>query len=161
MAWTYGSNTLNPGESQRWWLVWGGYPGLEIIGVAPSAPGSEITYTTPGTQTNGDGSTTYFVTVANTGSVVSSYAFTGATGPDWSFGDNTLAPGQSQRWWFYWPGYPGVELMGVQCITPGGEIDYTVPGMEPNADGSTTYFLTVANVSAITVEYRFVGFAVC
>ena len=63
MAWTYGANTLSPGESQRWWLAWGGYPGLEVIGVAPSEPGSEITYTTPGTQTNGDGSTTYFVTV--------------------------------------------------------------------------------------------------
>jgi len=161
MAWTYGSNTLNPGESQRWWLWWPGYPGLECIGVAPTASAGEIQYTTPGMETNADGSTTYFLTVTNLGGSPAQYSFTGGTGADWSYGDNTLAAGQSQRWWLWWPGYPGVEIIGVQCITPGGEIDYVTPGMESNSDGSTTYFVTIANTSAIDVEYRFVGFAIC
>jgi hypothetical protein len=161
MAWTFGSNTLNPGEGQRWWFWWNGYPGLEVIGVAPSDPAGEIQYTTPGVQTNPDGSTTYFLTVTNIGSTAAQYAFTGGTGPDWSFGDNTLAPGETQRWWFWWPGYPGAEVIGVQCITAGGEIDYMAPGMQTNPDGSTTYYLTISNTSAITVEYRFVGFAIC
>lgn len=161
MAWTFGANTLNPGESQRWWFWWPGYPGLEVIGVAPSNPGGEIQYTTPGMETNSDGSTTYFLTVANVGNSPLQYAFTGGTGPDWSFGDNSLSAGETQRWWFWWPGYPGVEIIGVRCITPGGEIDYTAPGLQSNPDGSTTYFLTITNTTSMTVEYRFVGFAIC
>ncbi len=161
MAWTYGTNTLNPGESQRWWLWWPGYPGLECIGVAPSGPGGEIRYTTPGVETNADGSTTYFLTVTNVASAPAQYAFTGGTGADWIFGDNTLAPGESQRWWLWWPGYPGVEIIGVQCIAPGAEVDFTTPGMESNPDGSTTYFVTISNTSSIEVEYRFVGFPIC
>jgi hypothetical protein len=161
MAWTFGSNTLNPGESQRWWLWWNGYPGLEVIGVAPSDPGGQIQYTTPGTQNNPDGSTTYFLTVTNVGSAATQYSFTGSTGSDWAYGDNTLAPGETQRWWLWWPGYPGIEVIGVQCITPSGEVDYVTPGMQPNPDGSTTYYLTITNTSPITVEYRFVGFAIC
>lgn len=161
MAWTFGNNTLNPGESQRWWLLWSGDPGLEAIGVAPSAPGSEIQYTSPGTQTNPDGSTTFFLTVTNVGNSVATYAFTGGTGADWTYGDNTLSSGETQRWWLYWPGYPGVEIIGVRCITPGGEIDYGEVGMQANSDGSTTYYLTITNVSPIDIEYRFVGFAIC
>jgi hypothetical protein len=161
MAWTYGMNTLNPGESQRWWLWWPVYPGLELIGAAPSGPAGEIQYTTPGVETNADGSTSYFLTVTNLGSSPAQYSFTGNTGADWSYGDNTLAAGQSQRWWLWWAGYPGVEIIGVQCITPGGEIDYVTPGIETNSDGSTTYFVTITNTSAIDVEYRFVGFAIC
>jgi hypothetical protein len=161
MAWVYGSNTLNPGESQRWWLWWAGYPGLELIGVAPSVSPNEIQYSTPGMAANPDGSTTYFLTVTNVGNSAVQYAFTGSTGVDWSYGDNTLAAGESQRWWLWWPGYPGVEIIGVQCITPGGEIDYTTPGVETNGDGSTTYLLTITNTSSIDIEYRFVGFAIC
>jgi hypothetical protein len=134
---------------------------MEAIGVAPSDPAGEIQYTTPGMQTNGDGSTTYFLTVTNQGGTPAQYSFTGNTGAGWSYGDNTLAAGQSQRWWLWWPGYPGVEIIGVQCITPGGEVEFTTPGMETNADGSTTYFITIMNTSAIDLEYRFVGFAIC
>ena len=161
VAWTFGVNTLNPGESQRWWLWWPGYPGLELIGIAPSAPSSEIQYTTPGVETNSDGSTTYFLTVTNVGGSPAQYSFTGSTGADWSYGDNTVGARQSQLWWLWWPGYPCVEIIGVQCITQGGEIDYVTPGVETNSDGSTTYFLTITNTRSIDVEYRFVGFAIC
>ena len=133
----------------------------ELIGAAPSGNAGEIQYTTPGVETNADGSTSYFLTVTNLGSSPAQYSFTGSTGADWGYGDNTLASGQSQRWWLWWPGYPGVEIIGVQCITPGGEIDYVTPGMETNSDGSTTYFVTITNTSAIDVEYRFIGFAIC
>lgn len=115
----------------------------------------------PGTQTNPDGSTTFFLTVTNVGNSVATYAFTGGTGADWTYGDNTLSSGETQRWWLYWPGYPGVEIIGVRCITPGGEIDYGEVGMQANSDGSTTYYLTITNVSPIDIEYRFVGFAIC
>jgi hypothetical protein len=161
VAWTFGANTLNPGESQRWWLYWSDYPGLEIIGVQPTDPASEIQYTTPGMLTNADGTSIYFLTVTNVGSSTAQYAFTGGIGSQWSFGDNTLNAGESQRWWLYWSGYPGIEIIGVQCITPGVEIDYTQPGMQANADGSTTYFLTITNTGSSAAEYRFVGFPIC
>jgi hypothetical protein len=161
MAWTWGNNTLAPGETQRWWLWWPSYPGFEVIGVQPNSPGDEIDVSNPGEQNNSDGSTTYFLTVTNTGSNVVQYSFTGAAGASWTWGDNTLAPGQAQRWWLWWPTYPGLEVVGVQSVTPGGEIDYSSPGMQSNGDGSATYFITITNVSGITVEYHFVGLPVC
>ena len=77
MAWTWGTNTLNPGQTQRWWLWWSGYPGFEVIGVQPINPGSEIQCTTPGVQMNNDGSTTYFITVRNVGPFAVQYHFRG------------------------------------------------------------------------------------
>jgi len=75
----------------------------------------------------------------------------------WTWGTNTLGPGQSQRWWLWWPGYPGFEGIGVHPATPGGEIRFEIPGMQMNADGSTTYFLTVTNVSSFAVQWHFRG----
>ena len=78
----------------------------------------------------------------------------------WSWGTNTLNPGQAQRWWLWWPGYPGFEVIGVQPITPGSEIQYTVPGVQMNDDGSTTYWITVRNVGPFPVRYHFRGNAI-
>jgi hypothetical protein len=75
----------------------------------------------------------------------------------WTYGTNTLAPGQTQRWWLWWPGYPGLEVIGVQVTTPGAEVLYDTPGMQMNADGSTTYFLTVRNVGSVAAQYHFRG----
>ena len=161
MAWTYGTNTLNPGQSQRWWLWWPGDPGLEIIGVQCITPGAEIQYTTPGMQTNADGSSTYFITVTNVGPVAAQYHFVGAARSSWIFNTNSLNPGQSQRWWLWWPEYPGLEIVGVQGITAGAEIQVTVPGAEVNNDGSATYFVTVTNASSVAVQYHFRGSAMC
>jgi hypothetical protein len=161
MAWTWGSNTLAPGETQRWWLAWGGYPGFEVISVQPNSAGAEIDCTVPGMQGNPDGSTTYFLTIHNAGSSVVQYSFTGATGNAWTWGTNTLTAGASQSWWLWWPTYPGFEIIGVQCLTPGVEIDYSSPGMQSNADGSSTYFVTVTNVGRSAAQYHFVGLPVC
>jgi hypothetical protein len=78
----------------------------------------------------------------------------------WTFGTNTLSAGESQRWWFWWPGYPGLEVIGVQPITPGAAIQYDTPGMQMNADGSTTYFLSVTNLNSASVQYHFRGSAI-
>jgi IgA peptidase M64 len=75
----------------------------------------------------------------------------------WTWGLNTLAPGQTQRWWFWWPGYPGLEVIGVQPVTAGAEIRFATPGMQMNSDGSTTYYLTVTNTGAMSVQYHFRG----
>src|SRR5919108_912209 len=127
MAWTWGDNTLSPGEAQRWWLWWPNYPGFEVIGVRPNSPDDEIDISSPGMQTNPDGSTTYFLTIENVGSTAARYSFTGGTETNWTWGDNTLSPGEAQRWWLWWPTYQGLEIIGVQCITSGGEIDYSSP----------------------------------
>jgi hypothetical protein len=160
MAWTWGSNTLNPGEAQRWWLWWPGDPGLESIGVQAISSGSEIQYTMPGVQTNADGSTTYFITVTNTGPNVVQYHFCG-NAASWIWGTNTLNPSETQDWWLWWPIYPGLEVLGVQAVTPGAEIDYTKASVQVNADGSATYFITVTNNSPIPVEYHFRGGPIC
>ena len=161
MAWTWGTNTLNPGQSQQWWLLWPGDPGLEIIGVQCITPGAEIQYTSPGMQTNADGSTTYFITVTNSGPVAVQYHFTGRARNSWIWGVNSLNPGESQRWWLWWAEYPGVELIGVQAVTPGAEIQVTVPGVEINSDGSATYFLTITNAGPIAAQYHFRGSPIC
>jgi hypothetical protein len=160
MAWTWGTNTINPGQSQRWWLWWPGDPGLEFLGVQAITPAAEIQYTTPGVQRNTDGSTTYFITVSNVGALAATYHFRGSA-LSWTWGDSTLNPGESQRWWLWWPTYPGLEVIGVQTMTPGAEIDCTAPSMQVNPDGSATYFLTITNVSARVVEFHFRGSPIC
>jgi hypothetical protein len=160
MAWTWGNNSLAPGQTQRWWLSWPGYPGFEVVGVAPTTAGAEIRCDRPGMQ-NASGSTLYLLTIQNVSATTVQYEFTGSTGPAWSWGTNTLTAGQSQRWWLWWPTYPGLEIIGVQSLTAGVEIDYTDPGMQTNADGSATYFVTVTNVSAVSGQYHFVGLPIC
>jgi hypothetical protein len=54
-----------------------------------------------------------------------------------------------------------LEIIGVQSLTPGVEIDYDLPGMQSNPDGSVTYFVTVSNVSGIAGQYQFVGLPIC
>jgi len=51
-------------------------------------------------------------------------------------------------------------VIGVQPGTPGAELRFETPGMQLNADGSATYFLTVSNVGSTTVQYAFRGQAV-
>jgi hypothetical protein len=72
-------------------------------------------------------------------------------------GANTLGPGQAQRWWLSWGGYPGLEWIGVQPTTPGAELDWDIPGMQKNADGSTLYWITVINKSSVPVTFHFRG----
>ncbi len=55
----------------------------------------------------------------------------------------------------------GVEVIGVQAITPGAEIRYEVPGVQLNQDGSTTYFVTVTNVGSVAAQYHFRGAPTC
>lgn len=80
----------------------------------------------------------------------------------WTYGSNTLAPGQSQRWWLWWPAYPGFEVIGVEPTpeTTGAELRFETPGMQANADGSASYFITVTNAGAAPAQYAFRGSAV-
>ena len=79
--------------------------------------------------------------------------------PSWVFGTNTIRAGQTQDWWLWWPGNPGFEVIGVQAITPGDELDIDSPGVQRNPDGSTTYFLSVINPSASDIVFHFRGSA--
>jgi hypothetical protein len=101
------------------------------------------------------------VTIHNTGPTAVQYHFTGSARGSWSWGLNTLNSGQSQRWWLWWPEYPGVELIGVQAVTAGAEIQITAPGVEINNDGSATYFVTVTNVGPFAAQYHFRGSPIC
>jgi hypothetical protein len=161
MAWTWGTNTLSPGQSQRWWLSWAKDPGIEMIGVQAITPGAEIDFTNPGIQLNADGSVLYFLTVTNKGNVAVQYHFIGNTRGSWTYGTNTLTAGQTQRWWLSWPGYPGLEIIEVQPTTAGNEIDFTSSGVQVNADGSSLYFITLTNVGKQAVQYHFRGSVIC
>ena len=161
MAWTWGTSTLNPGQTQRWWLSWSTDPGIEMIGVQAITPGAEIDYTTPGMQTNADGSVLYFVTVTNKGPVPVQFHFTGSSRGSWTWGTNTLSAGQTQRWWLSWAGYSGLEIVEAQPITPGCEVDFSGPGVQVNADGSSVYFITVTNRGSQPAQFHFRGSAIC
>jgi hypothetical protein len=161
MAWTWGTNTLSPGQTQRWWLSWSTDPGIEMIGVQAITPGAEIDYTNPGMQVNADGSVLYFVTVTNNGRVPVQFHFTGSSRGSWTWGTNTLNAGQTQRWWLSWGGYPGLEIVEAQPSTPGCEIDFTASGVQVNADGSSVYFITVTNVGNKAAQFHFRGCVIC
>ena len=161
MGWTYGTNTLSPGQTQRWWLSWPHDPGIEMIGVQSITPGAEIDYANPGMQLNADGSVLYFVTVSNKGNIAAQYHFVGNTRGSWTYGTNTLTPGQSQRWWLSWPAYPGLEIIEAQATTPDSEIDFRADGVQVNGDGSSLYFVTVTNAGNQTVQYHFRGSVIC
>jgi IgA Peptidase M64 len=77
--------------------------------------------------------------------------------PSWTWGTNTIGPGQTQRWWLWWPSYPGLEVIGVQAVSPGDELRYESPGVQRNSDGSGTYFVTVVNPTSATVTFHFRG----
>jgi hypothetical protein len=79
--------------------------------------------------------------------------------PSWVFGTNTIGADQTQDWWLWWPGNPGFEVIGVQAITPGDELDIDSPGVQRNPDGSTTYFLSVINPGASDIVFHFRGSA--
>lgn len=75
----------------------------------------------------------------------------------WTWGTSTIGAGQTQRWWLSWGGYPGLEWLGVQPVTPGVELDWDTPGMQKNPDGSTLYWITVRNNNVVPVTFHFRG----
>jgi hypothetical protein len=77
-SWVYGTNTIGAGQTQRWWLSWGGYPGFEVIGVQSTTAGAELDWDTPGMQKNPDGSTLYWITVRNKSTVPVVFHFRGS-----------------------------------------------------------------------------------
>ena len=77
--------------------------------------------------------------------------------PSWIYGTSTIGAGQTQNWWLWWPVDPGFEVIGVQAVTPGDELDTESPGIQRNADGSTTYFLSVVNPGTSDVVFHFRG----
>jgi hypothetical protein len=77
-SWVYGTNTIGAGQTQNWWIYWPGNPGFEAIGVQVMTPGFELDVTSPGVQRNGDGSTTYFLSVVNPGPGTVQFHFRGA-----------------------------------------------------------------------------------
>jgi hypothetical protein len=77
-SWVYGTNTIGAGQTQNWWLWWPGYPGFESIGVQAVTAGNELRIDGPGVQQNGDGSTTYFLSVINPGTNDIEFHFRGS-----------------------------------------------------------------------------------
>ena len=75
----------------------------------------------------------------------------------WTWGTSVIGAGQTQRWWLSWGGYPGLEWIGVQPVTPGAELDWDTPGMQKDAGGGTLYWITVRNKSAVPITFHFRG----
>jgi hypothetical protein len=75
----------------------------------------------------------------------------------WTWGTATIAAGQTQRWWLWWPTYPGFEVIGVQAMTPNDELRFEIPGFQRNADGSGTMTITVSNPTVESVTFHFRG----
>jgi hypothetical protein len=75
----------------------------------------------------------------------------------WTWGTATIGAGATNRWWLWWPTYPGFEVIGVQATTPGDELRFETPGVQLNGDGSATYYISVINPTASTITFHFRG----
>ncbi len=69
MAWTAGSGTIGPGESQDWWFSWGGNGdvGPQLVQAEPLAASGELATTQIAESLDTIGNLTYHAIVVNNG----------------------------------------------------------------------------------------------
>ena len=73
-----GFGTLAPGQSTRWWYSFGGGDhGLQIAGGHPLNPGGNLLAYDQSKARNNDGTTTYWVSIRNIGSVTTNFSIQG------------------------------------------------------------------------------------
>jgi hypothetical protein len=69
MSWTIGSGTIGPGESQDWWITFGGNgdAGPQLIQAEPLNASGELATTQIAESLDSNGFLTYHATVQNNG----------------------------------------------------------------------------------------------
>jgi hypothetical protein len=79
MAWTSGSGTIAPGESQDWWFSWGGNGdvGPQLIQAQPLGMSGELATTQIAESLDSNGHLTYYAVVKNNGSDIVSFQWRG------------------------------------------------------------------------------------
>ena len=78
MSWTSGFGTIAPGTSQRWWFSFSGADkGPQFCEANPLNPGGSLKVNDETKVKNNDGSTTYWVTIWNIGSVTTNFNLQG------------------------------------------------------------------------------------
>jgi hypothetical protein len=77
----------------------------------------------------------------------------------WTAGLGTIAPGQTQEWWFSWGGNGdvGPQLIQAEPLGASGELATTQISESLDANGHLTYFATVRNNGPSTVNFQWRG----
>ena len=77
----------------------------------------------------------------------------------WTAGLGTIAPGQTQEWWFSWAGNGdvGPQLIQAEPLGASGELATTQISESLDANGHLTYFATVRNNGPNTVNFQWRG----
>jgi hypothetical protein len=80
-------------------------------------------------------------------------------GPFWTAGAGTIAPGQTQQWWFSWGGTGDVGPQLIQAEPLNASAKLTTIGVSEtlDANGHMTYFATVRNDGPNTVNFQWRG----
>jgi hypothetical protein len=80
----------------------------------------------------------------------------------WTAGFGTIAPGQSQEWWFSWGGNGDVGPQLIQAVPLGASAELSTTEISESLDagGHLTYFAVVRNdgPNAVNFQWRGGGF---
>ena len=70
----------------------------------------------------------------------------------------TIAPGQSQRWWYSFGGEDrGAQLALPHPLNPGATLQANDQTKARNTDGTIAYFVTVRNIGSSTTNFNWQG----
>ena len=77
----------------------------------------------------------------------------------WTSGSGTIAPGETQDWWFTFAGNGdvGPQLIQAQPLGASGELATTQIAESLNENGYLTYHATVLNTGSTTVNFEWRG----
>jgi hypothetical protein len=79
--------------------------------------------------------------------------------PFWIFGSGSIAPGESQDWWFTWGGNGdvGPQLIQAEPLNASGELATTQMAESLDGNGNLAYHATIQNNGANTVNFQWRG----
>ena len=77
----------------------------------------------------------------------------------WTFGSGTIGPGETQDWFFDWPGNgdAGPQLIQAQPLSQSGELATIQISESLDANGHLTYWATVQNNGSTTANFEWRG----
>lgn len=80
-------------------------------------------------------------------------------GPFWTAGAGTIAPGETQQWWFSWGGVGdvGPQLIQAEPLNASAKLTTTEVSETVDGNGHMTYFATVRNDGPNAVGFQWRG----
>jgi len=93
--------------------------------------------------------------VANNGEVDLWYSGS----PFWVVGSGTIAPGETQEWWFSWgpPGDVGPQLIQAEPLNAAAKLVTTQISEALDGNGNLVYYATVRNDGSTAVNFQWRG----